>query len=87
MTLPVSGPGAPNVSAELRDAIARALPGADVRVSAGSPGHFVIAVVAEEFRGKTRLACQRLVYKAIAPLMQGDRAPVHAVDQLETKVP
>jgi hypothetical protein len=28
-----------------------------------------------------------LVYKAIAPLMQGERAPVHAVDQLETKVP
>jgi acid stress-induced BolA-like protein IbaG/YrbA len=87
MTLPVSAPGAPNVSAELRDAIARALPGADVRVSAGSPGHFIISVVAEEFRGKTRLACQRLVYKAIAPLMQWDRAPVHAVDQLETKVP
>jgi acid stress-induced BolA-like protein IbaG/YrbA len=87
MNLPVNAPGAPNVSAELRDAIAQTLPGADVRVSAGSPGHFHISVVAEEFRGKTRLACQRLVYKAIAPLMQGDRAPVHAVDQLETKVP
>jgi acid stress-induced BolA-like protein IbaG/YrbA len=87
MKLPVSAPAVSSVSAELRDAIARALPGAEVRVSAGSPGHFNIAVVAEEFRGKTRLACQRLVYKAIAPLMQGDRAPVHAVDQLETKVP
>lgn len=87
MKLPVSAPAASNVSAELRDAIAQSLPGADVRVSAGSPGHFMISVVAEEFRGKTRLACQRLVYKAIAPLMQGDRAPVHAVDQLETKVP
>jgi acid stress-induced BolA-like protein IbaG/YrbA len=87
MNLPVSAPGASNISAEIRDAIAQTLPGADVRVSAGSPGHFNISVVAEEFRGKTRLACQRLVYKAIAPLMQGDRAPVHAVDQLETKVP
>jgi acid stress-induced BolA-like protein IbaG/YrbA len=87
MKLPVSSPGTPSVSADIRDAIARCLPDADVRVSAGSPGHFHISVVAEEFRGKTRLACQRLVYKAIAPLMQGDRAPVHAVDQLETKVP
>jgi acid stress-induced BolA-like protein IbaG/YrbA len=87
MKLPVSAAGAPGVSAEIRDAIAQTLPGAEVRVSAGSPGHFNISVVAEEFRGKTRLACQRLVYKAIAPLMQGDRAPVHAVDQLETKVP
>lgn len=77
----------PNITLELQNAIAQGLPGADVRVSAGSPGHFNISVVAEEFRGKTRLACQRLVYKAIAPLMQGDRAPVHAVDQLETKVP
>ena len=87
MKPPVSAPGASNVSAELRDAIAESLPGADVRVSTGSPGHFIISVVAEEFRGKTRLACQRLVYKAIARLMQGDRAPVHAVDQLETNVP
>jgi len=87
MNLPVSSPGASSVSAQLRDAIAQSLPGAEVRVSAGNPGHFNISVVAEEFRGKTRLACQRLVYKAIAPLMQGDRAPVHAVDQLETKVP
>ena len=87
MNLPVSSPGASSVSAQLRDAIAQSLPGAEVRVSAGNPGHFNISVVAEEFRGKTRLACQRLVYKAIAALMQGDRAPVHAVDQLETKVP
>jgi acid stress-induced BolA-like protein IbaG/YrbA len=77
----------PNITLELQNAIAQGLPGANVRVSAGSPGHFNISVVSEEFRGKTRLACQRLVYKAIAPLMQGDRAPVHAVDQLETKVP
>jgi acid stress-induced BolA-like protein IbaG/YrbA len=77
----------PNITLELENAITQGLPGADVRVSAGSPGHFNISVVSEEFRGKTRLACQRLVYKAIAPLMQGDRAPVHAVDQLETKVP
>jgi acid stress-induced BolA-like protein IbaG/YrbA len=76
-----------NITLELENAIAQGLPGADVRVSVGSPGHFNISVVSEEFRGKTRLACQRLVYKAIAPLMRGDRAPVHAVDQLETKVP
>jgi acid stress-induced BolA-like protein IbaG/YrbA len=87
MKLPVSGPGPSNTSLEIQNAIAQSLPGAAVHVSAGSPGHFNISVAAEEFRGKTRLACQRLVYKAIAPMMQGDRAPVHAVDQLETKVP
>jgi acid stress-induced BolA-like protein IbaG/YrbA len=76
-----------DVSVAIRDAIGAALPGSDVHVAVGSPGHFTISVVAEEFRGKSRVASQRLVYKAIAPLMQGDRAPVHAVDQLETKVP
>jgi acid stress-induced BolA-like protein IbaG/YrbA len=87
MKLPTVGPGPSNTSLEIQSAIAQCLPGAAVHVSAGSPGHFNISVVAEEFRGKTRLACQRLVYKAIAALMQGDRAPVHAVDQLETRVP
>jgi acid stress-induced BolA-like protein IbaG/YrbA len=87
MKLPVSAPGEGGISAAIQRAIAESLPGAEVRVNAGSPGHFSISVVAEEFRGKARVACQRLVYKAIAPLMAGDRAPVHAVDQLETRVP
>jgi acid stress-induced BolA-like protein IbaG/YrbA len=82
-----TGAGASGVSEQIRDAIIGSLPGAKVRVTPGSPGHFTIAVVAEEFRGKPRLACQRLVYKAITPLMAGERAPVHAVDSLETTPP
>jgi acid stress-induced BolA-like protein IbaG/YrbA len=87
MKLPVSSPLGSDVSLAIREAISHSLPGSNVHVALGSPGHFSISVVAEEFRGKTRVACQRLVYKAITQLMQGDRAPVHAVDQLETKVP
>jgi len=88
MTLSSAGSSGPSsVSEQLRDAIINSLPGANVRVTPGSPGHFTIAVVAEEFRGKARLACQRLVYKAITPLMTGERAPVHAVDSLETSTP
>ncbi len=84
---PASTPGPSGIPLALREAIAASLPGAVVNVTPGSPGHFNISVVSEEFRGKTRVACQRLVYKAITPLMTGDRAPVHAVDQLETRVP
>jgi acid stress-induced BolA-like protein IbaG/YrbA len=80
----LSGSG---LAAQIRRAITESLPGADVQVAASSPGHFTIGVTSEEFRGKSRLACQRLVYKAITPLMQGDRAPVHAIDHLETKTP
>jgi acid stress-induced BolA-like protein IbaG/YrbA len=85
--IPLGSSGLPSVSEQIRAAISESLPGANVRVTSGSPGHFTIAVVAEEFRGKPRLACQRLVYKAITPLMAGDRAPVHAVDLLETSTP
>lgn len=79
--------GSSDIALAIRDAINQSLPGARVQVAPGSPGHFSIAVVAEDFRGKSRVACQRLVYRAIASLMQGDRAPVHAVDQLTTEVP
>ena len=80
-------PGVSDIAGAIRDAIGQSLPGARVQVTLGSPGHFSIAVVAEDFRGKSRVACQRLVYRAITPLMQGDRAPVHAVDQLTTATP
>jgi acid stress-induced BolA-like protein IbaG/YrbA len=80
-------PAGSSLAVRIREAITESLPGAEVQVVAANPGHFSISVTSEEFRAKTRLACQRLVYKAIAPLMQGDRAPLHAVDRLETKTP
>ncbi len=72
---------------DLRSAIEEALPGAAVQVLALSPGHFEIDVVSETFAGKSRVAQQQAVYAAIAPLMKGDAAPVHAIDRLTTRVP
>ena len=80
------GSGSP-ITAQIRDAILQALPGADVRVSAAQPGHFSLSVRSAQFQNQSRVACQRLVLKAIAPLMSGERAPVHAIDQLETLLP
>ena len=74
------------VIAELEEAIAAAIPDAEIDVS-GAAGHFEIKVVSPVFDGKNRLARQRLVYGAIAHLMKGDEAPVHAVDRLECQVP
>ena len=68
----------------IRDAIGAKIHGARVEVSGGG-GHFTIGVVSPEFAGKGMLASQRLVYGAIAHLMAGDQAPVHAVDKLTTK--
>ena len=70
----------------LRDAIESKIPGSKAEVSGGG-GHFSIEVVASAFQGLGMLDSQRLVYGAIAHLMKGDLAPVHAVDKLKTRVP
>jgi len=71
----------------IKTAILEKIPGANVVVAAGSGGHYTIEVVSPVFAGKGMLESQRLVYGAIAPLMKGNEAPVHAVDKLTTRVP
>tara|TARA_B100000579_G_scaffold381010_1_gene349268 strand:- start:1 stop:273 length:273 start_codon:yes stop_codon:yes gene_type:complete len=75
-----------SINEAVRKAIVEAIPDAVVYVEGGG-GHFVISVISKEFEGKRTLAKQRLVYQAIAPLMAGDAAPVHAVDTLQTLTP
>lgn len=73
------------VAAQMKRAIEEALPGARVEVAARGAGHFELEVVSAEFEGLPRLRQQQRVYAAIAPLMSGDDAPVHAVDRLVTR--
>ena len=80
-------PTAPGVDEQLKRAIVAALPNAVVVVTPGSPGHFSLVVTSENFAGQGRLPRQKLVYQAIASLMQGERAPVHAIDSLKTLAP
>jgi acid stress-induced BolA-like protein IbaG/YrbA len=68
----------------IRSAICAAIADAEVEVSGGGGGHFTIAVASKAFAGKSMMESHRLVYAAIAPLMKGDGAPVHAVDSLKT---
>lgn len=74
----------------VEDAIAAAvkqqIPDAVVAVSGGG-GHYRIDVVSPVFAGRTMLENQRLVLSAIKHLINGDRAPVHAVDSLTTRAP
>ena len=46
-----------------------------------------LALVSAVFAGKSPLERQRLVLSAIKHLINGDRAPVHAVDELLTRTP
>ena len=72
---------------DLEKSIAEALPEARIRVTALSPGHFEIHVVSRAFEGLNRVKQQQLVYGAIAYLMKGYTAPVHAIDRLVTELP
>jgi stress-induced morphogen len=72
---------------ELESRIESALPGARARVRSRSTGHFEIEVECAAFAGQPRVRQHQLVYAAIAPLMSGDAAPVHAIDRLDTRVP
>ena len=75
-----------SIEEEVKTAIEQAIEGSTARVSGGG-GHFEIEVVASQFAGKRILEQQRLVYSAIAHLMAGDAAPVHAVDRMVCKTP
>lgn len=67
----------------ITESIQSALADAEVLVSGGG-GHYSLVVTSAAFEGKGMLESQRLVYSAIAHLMKGDGAPVHAVDSLKT---
>lgn len=73
-----------NVVEALRAAIEGKIPSSQATVDGGG-GHYTIEVVSPTFAGLSMLESQRLVYSAIAHLMQGDLAPVHAVDSLRTR--
>ena len=84
---PSSRESSDEIARDLKTAIEKAIADADARVTATSPGHFEISVTSDAFEGKGRVQQQQLVYAAIAHLMKGDAAPVHAVDQLKTLLP
>lgn len=71
----------------IKTAILAKIPDAAVDVAPGSGGHFTLQVVSPVFEGKSMLESQRLVLGAIAHLMKGDGAPVHAIDTLKTRTP
>lgn len=75
-----------SVEEAIRTSVQARLPDAAVQV-AGGGGHYTIEVVSTGFAGKSMLESQRLVLSAIKHLINGERAPVHAVDSLITRTP
>ena len=73
-----------SVTDAIEAAIRQAIPDAQVHAQGGG-GHFEITVIAKVFEGQRTLARHRMVLGAIAHLMSGDRAPVHAVDRIDAR--
>ena len=74
----------PDTITSIRAAVLDKIPDAAVEVTQNGGGHYALSVTSPAFRGRSMLESHRLVYAAIAPLMAGDSAPVHAIDQLRT---
>ena len=82
----MSSPSGHDTARELERAIAAAFPDARAEVRDNGGGHFEIRVVSATFAQQSRVVQQQRVYAAIAHLLKGDAAPVHAVDRLITEV-
>ena len=74
------------IEASIREALASALPGAEIDVR-GDGRHFQLAVVSSAFEGKSTLERHRLVLGALKELMGGDDARVHAIDSISARTP
>jgi stress-induced morphogen len=70
---------------DLRRELDRAFPGATVEIIdlTGTRDHYQVSIVAEAFRGQTRMRQHKLVYEALGALMRG---PIHALS-LKTSAP
>lgn len=73
-----------SVTEAVKKAIEEAIEGSKAEVT-GEGGHFSIVVTSRTFEGKSMLRSHQMVLAAIAHLMKGDTAPVHAVDSLKTR--
>lgn len=70
---------------ELQTLLLEAFPGADIRIDdlAGDGDHYAATIVAEAFRGKSRVQQHQMVYAALKGKMGGE---LHAL-ALQTGVP
>ena len=69
----------------LRRELELAFPGAVVTITdlTGTRDHYQVSIVAEAFRGQTRMRQHKLVYEALGEWMKG---PIHALS-LKTSAP
>lgn len=69
----------------LRSLLQKAFPGAKVEITdlTGTRDHYQLEIVAEAFRGQSRMRQHKMVYEALGELMRG---PIHALT-MKTSAP
>lgn len=78
----------PVPASEIERLILATFPNAKVEIRdlAGDNNHFAATVIDESFRGKNRVQQQRMVNAALAEILEGANAPLHAL-ALTTSAP
>lgn len=78
----------PVPASEIERLIKARFPTATVEIQdlAGDNNHWAATVIDEEFRGKNRVQQQRMVNAALAEILDGPNAPLHAL-ALTTQAP
>ncbi|SOH94522.1 Stress-induced morphogen (activity unknown) [Monaibacterium marinum] len=75
-------------ASEIEALIREGFPGSEVKIDdlAGDGNHYAATVVAEQFRGLSRVKQHQAVYAALKGKMDGSHGELHAL-ALTTKVP
>lgn len=73
-----------DVSEQIREAILKNVPGAEISVKMNGDRHYSITVKSSEFAGQSMLQCHKRVMSSLGALMAADDAQVHAIDSLKT---
>ena len=76
----------PMQASEIEALLREAFPDAEIIVDGSDGVHMAASVVSEQFRGKNRVAQQRMVYAAVKGKMDGPNGELHAL-ALSTKAP
>ena len=69
----------PMSATEIETLLRESFPIADITVQGDDGVHMAAKVIAEEFRGKNRVAQQRMVYAALKGKMDGPNGELHAL--------
>lgn len=77
---------ATDLMTEIKNRIENSIPNTQAEVFSASDRHYSLTVISQCFADLPQVKQHQLVYAAIADLMKGDSAPIHAIDKMDLRV-